>query len=291
MSIVLSILYIQFFKKIIKNIKKEIKLLITFKFNITLILSLILSFSSQTVFANTGANININANMMDVYLEHARKEASSGDIQTAVALYKKVLQQDKHRSDVRKELSNLLVNVYMEDPYSEDPAPYLTKEEQLNSKVPMLPGEFSINELSNIQHALNDTRISFQCLLALTHIYQEDFDSAIKIAHVLQQQSASQPVAYNLLGLAFKGSGSAAKARESFEKAIKLKSDYNAARINLAELYIEQKRFSEIESLLKPILGSGQEHRRACVIMARKFNAEGNAEAEKEWLARAKQDL
>lgn len=56
----------------------------------------------------------------DFLVTEARKAAEKADFETAVALYRQALILDESKIEARKELSALMIQKHMHDPYSEE---------------------------------------------------------------------------------------------------------------------------------------------------------------------------
>lgn len=121
----------------LKNLQKNI---------IQLLILLGLMLSTEGLYANSPVAIEAsdktskasNASKATDMLQRARQEANQGNLKEAVGFYQKTLRLDGNQSEARKELSDLLVKLHLEDPYSEDPSHFLHEtyldEDSLESK-------------------------------------------------------------------------------------------------------------------------------------------------------------
>ncbi len=71
-------------------------------------------------------------------------------------------------------------------------------------------------------------------LLIQAYLQQKDYDKAVTAARDLTQKQPNEPGAFNLLGAVYLAKGDSSTARTAFEQALKLKSDYTPAQMNLA---------------------------------------------------------
>jgi putative PEP-CTERM system TPR-repeat lipoprotein len=115
-------------------------------------------------------------------------------------------------------------------------------------------------------------------LLIFTLLRNKRWDEAIKAAQDLAARQPDDPVPLNLLGSAHAGQGDKVKAREQFEKALKLKGDFHSATLNIARLDLDagntEAAAQRYESILK--VEPGQEQ--AAIGLARIVEERGDQE-------------
>ena len=124
-------------------------------------------------------------------------------------------------------------------------------------------------------------------LLALVKLRQRDFDGALEAAKHLQTQMPDNPLAENLIGAAHLGKGDQAKARETFEAALAKRPDFHPARMNLAQLDLQDKKPDAARKQFETIIEKDPKHLGAMLAMA---NLAAQAKDQNEvvsWLKRA----
>jgi len=124
-------------------------------------------------------------------------------------------------------------------------------------------------------------------LLALVKLRKRDFDGALVAAKRLQEQMKDNPLADNLIGAAHLGKGDRKAARETFEAALRKKSDFHPARMNLAQLDLQEKKVDEAKKHYATIIEEDSKHMGAMLAMASIEGEAGDREAVVSWLKRA----
>lgn len=229
-------------------------------------------FSTQTI-----------ANTVEQYIEHGRTRAKEGDLEAAVIMYQKALKLEENSITARKELANILLEAQLNDHYSDQTAAEIAALQEIKPGKPYSPLYFPLYFLYNAALGAEEEALSFDALLALTQLQKGENESAIKTANTLQTKTPSHPVPHNILGLAWAAKGETKRARDSYEKALSLKKDFHAARLNLAELEIRSGNYPEAKADLEFVLKAQQNNRRASLLMAKLCELEGNATEAKRW--------
>lgn len=223
--------------------------------------------------------------IIELFLTNARKEADSGDYESAASLYQKVLSVDNQNLQARKEFAALIVKARLEDPHAEEESLF-AKTKHHNPKVPLLPSEFPVNLIENAGLDLKDQSITFEALRVLTCIFQGRAE-ALKMAEALQAKHSGSPVANNLLGLAYAAKGVTEQARQHFQQALTQNAEFHAARLNLVDLDLQLGALNKAEKTLQEVLQKDENNRRACLAMAQICHLQGKNNEEKYWLHRA----
>jgi putative PEP-CTERM system TPR-repeat lipoprotein len=105
-------------------------------------------------------------------------------------------------------------------------------------------------------------------LLTLVHLRKGQFDQALASAQRLQSTMPENPMARNLIGAAYLGKKELAKARATFEAALKLKSDFHPARMNLAQLDLREGMIDSAIKNYETIISENPKHVGALLAMA-----------------------
>tara|TARA_R110000868_G_scaffold6363_13_gene36181 strand:+ start:25117 stop:27927 length:2811 start_codon:yes stop_codon:yes gene_type:complete len=124
-------------------------------------------------------------------------------------------------------------------------------------------------------------------LLALVKLRKRDFDGALIAARNLQKQMKDNPLADNLIGAAYLGKGDRKAARETFEAALQKKADFHPARMNLAQLDLQDKKVDEAKKQYETIIEQDPKHMGAMLAMANIAAQENDQNAVVSWLKRA----
>lgn len=124
-------------------------------------------------------------------------------------------------------------------------------------------------------------------LLALVKLRQRDFDGAMEAAENLRKQMPDNPLVENLIGAAYLGKGEKQKARETFEAALEKRADFHPARMNLAQLELQDNKPEAARKQYQEIIEKDSKHLGALLAMANLAAQDNNEEAVVSWLKRA----
>ena len=124
-------------------------------------------------------------------------------------------------------------------------------------------------------------------LLALVKLRKRDFDGALVAARQLQKQMKDNPLADNLIGAAHLGKGDRKAARTTFEAALKKKADFHPARMNLAQLDLQDKKIGDAKKHYETIIEQDPKHMGAMLAMANISAQENDRPNVISWLKRA----
>jgi len=138
--------------------------------------------------------------------------------------------------------------------------------------------------LSNLQEVLDKDPNSKQAaaFMALISLREKNYEAAILSADTLIEQSADNPVGYNIKGSAFMGMKKNQEARQQFNKAIEVAPDYHSASMSLARLELQEGNEEKATEIYQNILKLNSNHAGALMAMARhKKDKKNFIEAEK----------
>lgn len=124
-------------------------------------------------------------------------------------------------------------------------------------------------------------------LLAVTYLTKREYGKALRAAQAWRKKQPQNPVAYNVEGGAYLGQENLARARESFEHALKIKADYFPAAMNLARLDMREKRPADAGRHLKGVLAGHKDYLPAMLALANLAAVTGDDAQTLEWLNKA----
>jgi putative PEP-CTERM system TPR-repeat lipoprotein len=105
-------------------------------------------------------------------------------------------------------------------------------------------------------------------VLILTQLKQKQFDAALIRITELEKKQPQSPLAWNYRGAAYAGKKDAAKARNSFEQALKLDPKFFPAVINLAQLDLAEGKTDQARKRFENILQTDPKHLQAMLALA-----------------------
>ena len=123
--------------------------------------------------------------------------------------------------------------------------------------------------------------------LALVRLRTGQYDEALVAASRLQQAMPDNPVPLNIMGAAHVGKGDLAKAREMFGEAVRKKSDFTVARVNLAQLDLREGRIDDAKKGYADILKYDTRSAAALMGLANLALRERKTDEAQSWLMRA----
>lgn len=124
-------------------------------------------------------------------------------------------------------------------------------------------------------------------LLALMHLRQGKFDQALEVVRQLGGQMPGNPLPKNLLGAAYLGKNQAAKARESFNAALKINPRFHPARMNLGRMDLREKNIASARGHFEKILTEKKDHAGAMLALADIAARENRIDDVASWLRKA----
>jgi tetratricopeptide (TPR) repeat protein len=130
--------------------------------------------------------------------------------------------------------------------------------------------------------------------LGLSHLAQgqsREAESELEVALDLDKDSRQampdNPVPLNIMGAAHVGKGDLAKAREMFGEAVRKKSDFTVARVNLAQLDLREGRIDDAKKGYADILKYDTRSAAALMGLANLALRERKTDEAQSWLVRA----
>jgi putative PEP-CTERM system TPR-repeat lipoprotein len=117
---------------------------------------------------------------------------------------------------------------------------------------------------------------------------RKDYKQALATATELSKARPDDPVAYNLQGAAYLGLKDVAKARASFDRAVRAQPNHVPALLNLAQLDVRQKKLADARARYQAVLAIEEQNAAAMLGMAQVESIGGNERGTREWLQRAK---
>lgn len=124
-------------------------------------------------------------------------------------------------------------------------------------------------------------------LLALAQIQRKEFDRALETIAGLEKKQPDNPLFQNLRGMAWLGKNDSARAREAFDKALSIKSDYFPAAASLARLDIQENKPEAARKRFLGILSANPGHVPAMLAMAELAAKAGSEKDYVSWLEKA----
>ncbi len=124
-------------------------------------------------------------------------------------------------------------------------------------------------------------------LLTLLKLRERRFDEALQAAQKLKEAMPKNPLAPNLIGAAYLGLGNVDKARESFEEALKMRTDFHPARMNLAQIQLAENKFEAAKVHYMKILELSPKNARAMAALAEVSLREKKVDEAVSWLVKA----
>ena len=166
----------------------------------------------------------------------------------AIPILKAVESQGK--DDVQ--FLSLLGSAYLQTKQFDLGNEYLSKAAALDPKAATVKAQRGLGQiaLGNFDQAVSDLKaavdldpnlIQADVMLVLAQLQDKKYDAAIEAAAKLKVKLKDNPMPENLLGAAYMAKGDREKAREHWQKALKLNPKYTSARINLAKLELATK--------------------------------------------------
>lgn len=116
--------------------------------------------------------------------------------------------------------------------------------------------------------AMDGSSTRADTLIIVNHLKQKQFDAALERIAALEKKQPQSPLAPNYRGVAYLGKQDAAKARNSFEQALKLDPKFFPAAANLAQLDLAEGQATKARSRFENILKADSEHLQAMLAMA-----------------------
>ncbi|HEX7940379.1 MAG TPA: FG-GAP-like repeat-containing protein, partial [Gemmatimonadaceae bacterium] len=126
--------------------------------------------------------------------------------------------------------------------------------------------------------------------LSLALLYEQDLDGAAREATEAARQMPNAPQPPYVLGLVARAQNRNDEARGFFEKTRQADADDVGAAVNLAQIYLEDRRYDEAVGVLQPIVAREPYHVTASYVLGLALTRAGKADEGQPLLQRA-QDL
>lgn len=120
--------------------------------------------------------------------------------------------------------------------------------------------------------------------LSLALLYAQDFDAAGKEAGVAAAALPSSPQPSYALGLLARLQNRNAEARGHFEKVLALDASDAGTRVNLAQIALEESRYTDVVALLEPVVAAEPYHVTATYVLGLALSRAGRQEEGKRLL-------
>ncbi|MEN3950866.1 XrtA/PEP-CTERM system TPR-repeat protein PrsT [Iodidimonas sp. SYSU 1G8] len=126
-----------------------------------------------------------------------------------------------------------------------------------------------------------------QLLLIRYHLFNRDYDSALKQINDMLRTAPKDPVALNLKGVVFRGKNNPAEARAAFQAALTADPNYLPAAQNLARLDVQGKDYAAAEGRFQEVLKRDPKNEGAMIELARVALSRNKRADAVKWLEKA----
>jgi putative PEP-CTERM system TPR-repeat lipoprotein len=124
-------------------------------------------------------------------------------------------------------------------------------------------------------------------ILILNQIKNQQFDAALASIDALEKKMPASPVTWNYRGAAYLGKKDLAKARESFERALKIDPSFFPAAATLARLDVQDNKPAVAKARFDAILKADPKHLQAMLALAEHAHANRDEKTYIGWLDKA----
>jgi len=124
-------------------------------------------------------------------------------------------------------------------------------------------------------------------VIILNQLRQKQFDAALVSIAAFEKKQPQSPLPWNYLGAAYIGKKDAAKARNSFNQALKLDPKFFPAAANLAQLDLVDGKKADARKRFESILKADPTHLQAMLAMADLSQRDKDEKAYVSWLEKA----
>ncbi|WP_148290801.1 XrtA/PEP-CTERM system TPR-repeat protein PrsT [Sulfuricella denitrificans] len=124
-------------------------------------------------------------------------------------------------------------------------------------------------------------------LIVLSQIKSRQYDAALTSIAVLEKKMPQSPLPWNYRGVAYLGKKDIAKARDSFEHALKLDPKFFTAAANLAQLDLKDGQATNARKRFEDILKADPKHLLAMLAIADLSLLQKDEKAYTNWLEKA----
>jgi putative PEP-CTERM system TPR-repeat lipoprotein len=257
-----------------------------------------------TIFYRQG-NLNQAVKHLEKYLSLVPDQAAG--IKLLAAAYLKTRQPDRavhlleqvvpHIPDDPQILA-LLGTAHLQAGDSSKAMEYLGRASEIAPDAAAIRAQLAIGHLasgeadaaaSELQSAvdLGQNLVQADVLLILTRIRAGEPDQALEAVEVLRGKLKNNPIPDNLAGAAYLAKRDYAAARQAFERALKIRPDFTAAKMNLGHLDEVEGNLEGARDLYKEVLSHDGGHEKALLGLARIDLQQGKADQAGKWLEQA----
>lgn len=124
-------------------------------------------------------------------------------------------------------------------------------------------------------------------LIILNQLRNKQYDAALASAAALEKKFPASPVPWNYRGAAYLGKDDPVKARESFERVLKLDPTFFPAAASLARLDLQDKKPAAAKARFDSILKADPRHLQAMLALAELARTAGDEKTYLGWLEKA----
>jgi putative PEP-CTERM system TPR-repeat lipoprotein len=124
-------------------------------------------------------------------------------------------------------------------------------------------------------------------LIVLSQIKNQQYDAALASIAVLEKKMPQSPLPWNYRGAAYLGKKDIAKARDSFEHALRLDPKFFPAAANLAQLDLKDRQTTNARKRFEDILKADPRHLQAMLALADLSLLQKDEKAYTGWLEKA----
>lgn len=214
----------------------------------------------------------------------------------AVQVLKSV--EDQAKDDAQ--FLSLLGSAYLQAKQFDQGNEYLSRAAAIDPKAAAIKAQLGLGQIASghLDAAVADLKaavdldqnlLQADVMLVLALIQDKKYDEAIAAADKLKGKMKNDPMPENLLGAAYMAKGDAEKAREHWNAALKLKSDYSTAALNLAKLELSQKNPDAAVGYFKKVLGSDPKNLGALIGLAQVAESRKDYDAMEKYLLDARE--
>ncbi len=124
-------------------------------------------------------------------------------------------------------------------------------------------------------------------VLAMAHLNRSEYDKLLDVAAAMEKKAPKSAAPWNFRGAAYLGKQDFARAREAFERALKLEPGHPATTLNYAQLEINEGQPAKARALLEKALEKDPKNVPVMIQLAGAARAEKQEQNYLLWLERA----
>jgi putative PEP-CTERM system TPR-repeat lipoprotein len=134
---------------------------------------------------------------------------------------------------------------------------------------------------------MEDSNTRADNVIILNKLKKKQFDAALVSIDALERKQPKSPLSWNYRGAAYAGKKDAAKARSSFEQALKLDPKFFPAVLNLTQLDLNEGKADQARKRFENILNAEPRHLQAMIALADLSRIAKDEKAYRSWLEKA----